>query len=512
MSSLHAASASASVSDSTDWLSTPLAPLAPLESALRCQVCKDFFNTPMMTSCSHTFCSLCIRRYLSQEGRCPACRTADQELKLRRNWVVEELVSGFVEERDGLLNFARKCAEADTENQEEGEGPRPKKRRKVEAPQSQQNVAGSERRSTRSQSRKDAVQTSQESAATQTIADSDDAGSEYEEQDDKHVMVQATDQKYAQAGPNDGLVACPGCGKRMKEEVVFTHLDHCTSGGGNEVPDTAPVTNGLHRPPPNQQPRASTAYTPLDMLSSDKPRERLPTLAYSMLNDTALRKKLQALGISSQGPKLLLQKRHTEWVNLWNANCDSRNPMTKRDLLGELDVWERTQGRQILQGMSASAGGGQGTGVMAKDFDGESWMKGNKSDFEELVRRARQKRATAAPVDDKKSKAKMESGSGTSAQEILRGTSASVNGNGASSQMTLQVGPDPQTSATKSPFFESAVDSVAELDRKDEVRSKRPVPSSSPLGAVVDLTSTAEPPTERDQSQSQSSHLNSVFA
>src|ERR1700733_2643781 len=180
MSSFHAASASASVSDSTDWLSTPLAPLAPLESALRCQVCKDFFNTPMMTSCSHTFCSLCIRRYLSQEGRCPACRTADQELKLRRNWVVEELVSGFVEERDGLLSFARKCAEADTENQEEGAGPRPKKRRKVEAPKSQQNVAGSERRSTRSQSRKGAVQTSQESAATQIIADSDDAGSEYE--------------------------------------------------------------------------------------------------------------------------------------------------------------------------------------------------------------------------------------------------------------------------------------------------------------------------------------------
>lgn len=511
--SSFAVSASASVPDSTDWLSTPLTALAPLESALRCQVCKDFFNTPMMTSCSHTFCSLCIRRYLSQEGRCPACRTADQELKLRRNWAVEELVSGFVEERDGLLNFARKCAEADTENQE-CEGPRPKKRRKIEASQSQQNVAGAERRSTRSQSRKAAGQTSQESAATQTIADSDDAGSEYEEQDDndKHVMVQATNQKHAQAEPNDGLVACPGCGKRMKEEVVFTHLDHCTSSHGNEVPETAPLTNGLHRSPRNQQPRASTAYPPPDTLSSGKPRERLPTLAYSMLNDTALRKKLQALGISSQGPKLLLQKRHTEWVNLWNANCDSRNPRTKRDLLGELDVWERTQGRQILQGMSASASGGQGMGVMAKDFDGESWMRGNKSDFEELVRRARQKKATTTLADDKKSKAEIESRPGTSTQEIFRSGSAAVNASGASSQMTSQAGLGPQTSATKSPFFESAVDSAAEPGREDEARSERPVPSPSPLGAVVDLTSTTKPPTELEQSQSQSSHLNGVYA
>src|ERR1700754_4781284 len=97
--------------DSTDWLPTPLAALAPLDSSLRCQVCKDFFTTPMMTSCSHTFCSLCIRRYLSQEGRCPACREADQEIKLRRNWAVEELVATFAASRKGLLAFATAAAE-----------------------------------------------------------------------------------------------------------------------------------------------------------------------------------------------------------------------------------------------------------------------------------------------------------------------------------------------------------------------------------------------------------------
>ncbi|OCL04313.1 hypothetical protein AOQ84DRAFT_226128, partial [Glonium stellatum] len=47
------------IPDSTDWLPTPLASLTPLEVALRCQVCKDFFDTPMLTSCAHTFCSLC---------------------------------------------------------------------------------------------------------------------------------------------------------------------------------------------------------------------------------------------------------------------------------------------------------------------------------------------------------------------------------------------------------------------------------------------------------------------
>jgi E3 ubiquitin-protein ligase RAD18 len=99
------------VSDSTDWLETPLRSLAPVDSALRCQVCKDFYTTPMITSCSHTFCSLCIRRCLNNDGRCPACRAQDQELKLRFNGAMEDLVQAFSRARSEVLEHARKPAE-----------------------------------------------------------------------------------------------------------------------------------------------------------------------------------------------------------------------------------------------------------------------------------------------------------------------------------------------------------------------------------------------------------------
>ncbi len=36
--------------------------------------CKDFFDTRMTTPCSHFFCSLCIRRCLTNDGRCHTCR------------------------------------------------------------------------------------------------------------------------------------------------------------------------------------------------------------------------------------------------------------------------------------------------------------------------------------------------------------------------------------------------------------------------------------------------------
>ena len=95
------------VPDPSDWLCTPVSQLGPLEAALRCQVCKDFFNTPMITSCAHTFCSLCIRRCLTADGRCPTCRTQDQEIKLRSNPLVQELVDLFQIARPRILQLGQ---------------------------------------------------------------------------------------------------------------------------------------------------------------------------------------------------------------------------------------------------------------------------------------------------------------------------------------------------------------------------------------------------------------------
>lgn len=92
--------------DPSDWLQTSLPHLTPLESGLRCQVCKDFYDTPMVTSCSHTFCSLCIRRCLTNDGKCPACRSPDQEIRLRRNWSVQEIVDAFRYARPTLIQLA----------------------------------------------------------------------------------------------------------------------------------------------------------------------------------------------------------------------------------------------------------------------------------------------------------------------------------------------------------------------------------------------------------------------
>src|SRR5277367_1217766 len=84
-------------SDPSDWNNTSLSAISPLDSNLRCLICKDFYTAPVITSCLHTFCSLCIRRSLSTEAICPACRTTNiSDSGLRQNKVVADLVENFV--------------------------------------------------------------------------------------------------------------------------------------------------------------------------------------------------------------------------------------------------------------------------------------------------------------------------------------------------------------------------------------------------------------------------------
>lgn len=202
--------ASFEVSDPSDWLQTPVKQLAAVESALRCQVCKDFFDTPMITSCSHTFCSLCIRRCLTNDGKCPTCRTADQELRLRRNWALEETVQAFKDARPALIGFSQELQVAKEEKELRGS-----KRKIAEINGDSTMVNGqpsTSRRKTRSQSRRTPET---RPVAPQQIQDSEE------------------DEDYQ---TEDGLIACPICGKRMKEEQVFPHLDVHN--------EPAPNTNG----------------------------------------------------------------------------------------------------------------------------------------------------------------------------------------------------------------------------------------------------------------------------
>lgn len=204
------------VADPSDWLKTPVAPLGPVEAALRCQVCKDFYNTPMITSCSHTFCSLCIRRCLTTDGKCPSCRASDQELRLRRNWVVEELVDAFKTARPIILQLGHDLVGA-----KGSRSPPPQKRKLSDTDFGDDRPSSTSPRKTRSQSRRSPKPIREEDDHLGLSPNLEGANLE------TGIIPLSTANAPAYNWADDDLAACPICSQRMKVEDVFSHLDTC---------------------------------------------------------------------------------------------------------------------------------------------------------------------------------------------------------------------------------------------------------------------------------------------
>lgn len=106
-----------------------------------------------------------------------------------------------------------------------------------------------------------------------------------------------------------------------------------------------------------------------------------------MIKENPLRKKLTDAGLSAAGNRQLLERRYTEWITLWNANCDAAKPKSKGELKRELDIWEKTQGGRVAVSSSSQ----MGAQIRDKDFDGKAWSTKHDSDFQQLIANARRK-------------------------------------------------------------------------------------------------------------------------
>lgn len=195
----------------------------------------------------------------------------------------------------------------------------------------------------------------------------------------------------------------------MKPWQVDKHIDKsCPGSPQPPKPQAASSSSSsaLRFPPSPSRPSTSSSSLRVapspSRPSTTKPPERLPALAYSMLKDQALRKKLSELGLSTAGARPLLERRHQEWITLWNANCDSARPKKRAELMQDLDVWERTVGGRAPAMTKASVLGAQ---IKDKEFDGAAWATRHDDSFRDLIANARRTRAAAVPPGPPKQEA-----------------------------------------------------------------------------------------------------------
>ncbi|XP_030812863.1 E3 ubiquitin-protein ligase RAD18 isoform X3 [Camarhynchus parvulus] len=300
-----------------------LAPLKAVDDLLRCGICFDYFSIAVIIpQCSHSYCSLCIRKSLSYKTQCPTCCVAVSESDLKNNRILDDLVKNFNSARQQLLQLVLE-APAVPSPQASSQRPAQSHWSPGSQPESEEVPAIDSSLS------KDKVCTSteagglawtgQKSFKTEEHHDLHSTSAELGGKDSKVISqeipgcAQSHEKPSTSVLKGDKKVECPVCEVAILEQYINKHLDSCLTRG--EKKDS--------------------------LRSSDHKRKLMSKVVYNLLSDRDLRKKLKEHGLSTSGTRQQLIKRHQEFVHMYNAQCDSLNPKSVAEVVKELEKNEK---------------------------------------------------------------------------------------------------------------------------------------------------------------------------
>ncbi|KFQ16308.1 E3 ubiquitin-protein ligase RAD18, partial [Leptosomus discolor] len=282
-----------------------------VDDLLRCGICFDYFSTAMIIpQCSHNYCSLCIRKFLSYKTQCPTCCVAVSESDLKNNRTLDELVKSFNSARQQLFQLVLDTPLISSplacSRRSAGKGhvrsPVSWPVVKEEAPAidsflSKEKVCTSTKADGLAGTDQKVLRTEEDHNLYSTSAEVDgkdnDVGSQKSPECTKsHEEPSTSVVKVVKK------VGCPVCEVAVPEQYINKHLDSCLT---------------------REQKKDS-------LRSSAHKRKPMPKVVYNLLSDRDLKKKLKEHGLSARGTRQQLIKRHQEFVHMYNAQCDSLNP------------------------------------------------------------------------------------------------------------------------------------------------------------------------------------------
>ncbi|GCC38324.1 hypothetical protein chiPu_0016838, partial [Chiloscyllium punctatum] len=134
-------------------------------------------------------------------------------------------------------------------------------------------------------------------------------------------------------GSDKNLLSSSKAHAKMKQETMF--IDRFLS----RSPSVTPM-----RPPGGQSMENQCSVDEISTYANSvNQRKLLPKLVYNLLSERDLRKKLKECGLSTQGTKAQMVKRHQTFVQTYNSQCDSLNPRSASEIAREIERNEKTQ-------------------------------------------------------------------------------------------------------------------------------------------------------------------------
>ncbi|XP_021789911.2 E3 ubiquitin-protein ligase RAD18 isoform X5 [Papio anubis] len=326
-----------------------LAVMKTIDDLLRCGICFEYFNIAMIIpQCSHNYCSLCIRKFLSYKTQCPTCCVTVTEPDLKNNRILDELVKSLNFARNHLLqltlesppkspasssskNLAVKVYTPVASRQSLKQGSRLMDNfliREMSGSTSELLIKENKSKFTPQKEASPAAKTKETRSVEEMAPDPSEV--KRPETPSTSTLKHITKVKFRAPFRQKLLdifgipiphtvqrLDCPVCGVNIPESHINKHLDSCLS---------------------REEKKES-------LRSSVHKRKPLPKTVYNLLSDRDLKKKLKEHGLSIQGNKQQLIKRHQEFVHMYNAQCDALHPKSAAEIVQEIENMEKTRMR-----------------------------------------------------------------------------------------------------------------------------------------------------------------------
>ncbi|KAM6387323.1 E3 ubiquitin-protein ligase RAD18 isoform 2-T2 [Pluvialis apricaria] len=303
-----------------------LSPLKAVDDLLRCGICFDYFSIAMIIpQCSHNYCSLCIRKYLSYKTQCPTCCVAVSESDLKNNRTLDELVKSFNSARQQLFQLVldTPLTSSPLASSRHSAG-KSHVRSPVSWPVLKEEVPVIDtflrKEKVCTLTKADGLaETDQKIFKTEEHHNLSSSSAEIDGKDNEVGSRESPECTQSQEKPSTSVIKvvnkvdCPVCEVAIPEQHINVHLDSCLTR--EEKKDS--------------------------LRSSTHKRKPMSKVVYNLLSDRDLKKKLKEHGLSTHGTRQQLIKRHQEFVHMYNAQCDSLNPKSVAEVVKELEKNEK---------------------------------------------------------------------------------------------------------------------------------------------------------------------------
>ncbi|XP_012215895.2 E3 ubiquitin-protein ligase RAD18-like isoform X1 [Linepithema humile] len=325
-----------------------------IDEFLQCGICYEYMDTSVMTLCSHNYCSLCIRKYLHYKTQCPICLEETFEKDLRKNKILDEIISQYLNVKEKLLKkfHLEETLKVKDKNFEEKETGNVCSLNNSEYKKKQDVFDTSKilHKSSDSPVHKNSNITPHGKKDYQDVSTPSTST-------ERRIPLMFTP-KSTKGFPNDEncqIVTCPVCKVDVSQNNINKHLDQC-----------------LKRENAKDQPK-----------KSESKRKPLPKLVLNLMKDNAIKKKLKELGLSSQGDRKVLESRLQRYIILYNAECDKINPRPISELIRQFEEEENLEKK--VQKPSNRLNVNRNTEQNVIEQQRKKYLAVNKDSFDHLI-------------------------------------------------------------------------------------------------------------------------------